>query len=158
MKKTWTFQNSRQKQKVGNEAPWYAGWIEDGNRRSKKVGSRYLARKVANQIAGDLNKGLPIGDPRIPAHVVRRHNGFAYFVEAMGLNAVKIGSAVDVERRVTQLQVGCPAELRPLFWQEGGEVRELELHREFAGLHIRGDWFRKEGPLADYIAQQESEL
>jgi len=154
MKKAWVFQDSRQKRKHGEKAPWSVGWREDGKRRSKKVGPRHLARRIANRIANDLNEGLMIGDVKIPSRIVRENCGYVYFMEAVGLQAVKIGAAANIDRRLGQLQVGCPAELRVLLLEEGGKARELELHREFEGFHIRGDWFRVDGAVADYIAQQ----
>lgn len=155
MKKAWLFQDSRQKKRLGKKATWSVGWIEYGSRRSKKVGPRVLARKVANQIARDLNAGASIGDPEIPRRIVREHDGYVYIIEAIGLAAVKIGVAFDIRRRLGQLQVGCPADLRILLRQKGGKARELELHREFEDLNIRGDWFRLKGALADYVSRQE---
>ena len=44
--RAWTFQDHRQKQKLGDKAPWFVGWMEDdGNRQSKKFDSRQDAEK-----------------------------------------------------------------------------------------------------------------
>jgi hypothetical protein len=112
-----------------------------------------LARKVATQIGRDLNDGISVFSPTIPQRVINEHKGRVYFVEAVGLSAVKIGAAANIRRRIGQLQIGCPAELRILFHEEGGKVREQELHRTFGAQRIRGDWFRLEGQVAEYVSR-----
>jgi hypothetical protein len=43
--RAWTFQDTKQKQKLGeSKCPWSVGWMDsEGRRRSKKVGSKSLA-------------------------------------------------------------------------------------------------------------------
>ena len=48
--KAWLFQDTRQKQKLGDKCPWSVGWFEDGRKRSKKVGCRSMAEKFAQKI------------------------------------------------------------------------------------------------------------
>lgn len=65
---------------------------------------------------------------------------------------VKIGfTTMPVEKRVERLQTGSPKPLRVLATQLGCTVRERGLHTRFADLRLHGEWFRNEGPLADYI-------
>jgi len=60
MSRAWTFQDSRQKKKLGEKkCPWSVGWIDpDGVRRSKKVGSHSLAEKFQRKKEGELAAGL----------------------------------------------------------------------------------------------------
>ncbi len=56
--KAWLFQDHRQKQKHGDDAPWSVGWIDpDGKRRSKKIGSRTRAERFQRKIEGQLAAG-----------------------------------------------------------------------------------------------------
>ena len=54
----WLFQDHRQKQKLGEDAPWSVGWIDpDGKRRSKRIGSHSAAEKFQRKIEGQLAAG-----------------------------------------------------------------------------------------------------
>lgn len=75
-----------------------------------------------------------------------------YFVEAVGLNRIKIGSVFTqrsrigqqhvremVEYRVKELGVGCPVELRIV--AISGRYDERQLHKRFDQYRIKGEWF-----------------
>jgi integrase len=57
--RAWTFQDSRQKRKLGEKkCPWSVGWIDpDGIRRSKKIGSESMAEKFKRKKEGQLAAG-----------------------------------------------------------------------------------------------------
>ena len=63
-----------------------------------------------------------------------------YFVQCG--NAVKIGGAVNVERRLKSLATSAIGPLRLLAVIEGAGAYELECHKRLAHLHIHGEWFR----------------
>jgi hypothetical protein len=78
-------------------------------------------------------------------------SGYVYLIGPVGLEsglgggAVKIGVTVDLERRLAELQTGCPFELKVL---SAGVfscpyVVEEELHRRYRKCKIRngGEWF-----------------
>lgn len=57
--RAWLFQDHRQKQKHGDEAPWSVGWIDPAGRRcSKRIGCKSLAEKFRRKIEGQLAAGL----------------------------------------------------------------------------------------------------
>ncbi|MEQ8786210.1 MAG: tyrosine-type recombinase/integrase [Pirellulaceae bacterium] len=57
--KAWLFQDHRQKQELGDEAPWYVGWYEpDGKKRRKKIGSHSMAVKFSRKVEGQLAAGV----------------------------------------------------------------------------------------------------
>lgn len=57
--RAWTFQDSRQKKKLGDKAPWSVGWVDpEGRRRSKRIGSKSMAEKFARKKEGELAAGL----------------------------------------------------------------------------------------------------
>lgn len=72
-----------------------------------------------------------------------------YFISSG--DAVKIGISQDVARRLESLQCGSPVELTLLGTRPGGEVEERALHQKFAHLRIRGEWFRLERDLLEFI-------
>ena len=65
---------------------------------------------------------------------------------------VKIGSGRDLQRRVSAHQISVPFKLELLAVLDGDIDLEKVLHRRFLHHWERGEWFRLEGDLADYIA------
>ena len=63
-----------------------------------------------------------------------------YFIQAG--TEVKIGTAIDVRKRVKLLQTGNAYNLRVLGVMAGGLEQERALHDGFAYLRVRGEWFR----------------
>lgn len=66
-----------------------------------------------------------------------------YFVQAQGLEPVKIGyaNAGGVRDRLRALQTGSPVRLLLKSVIEGEQDLERELHRRFAKLRLHGEWF-----------------
>jgi hypothetical protein len=67
-----------------------------------------------------------------------------YFVRAKVTGLIKIGVSGDALARLAELRRGCPDELELLAVQpcfEGG-ILERQLHRQFAHLRVRGEWFK----------------
>ena len=75
-----------------------------------------------------------------------------YFIAAKEMPIVKIGVALDPDKRLRELQVGCPLRLTMLAFVEGGRGDEIALHKRFAHLRTIGEWFRLDGALAAYVA------
>lgn len=63
-------------------------------------------------------------------------------------NRVKIGTTVDIKKRMSGIQ---PEQL--LVTEPGGYGLEAERHRQFAALRTSGEWFRLEAPLTTHIQQ-----
>lgn len=82
---------------------------------------------------------------------------YVYFVRAGSDGPVKIGHTVDVEKRISGLQTGCPQKLELLgvIECEHARSREAELHERFASLRIeRSEWFRWSPGIADVISAE----
>lgn len=79
--------------------------------------------------------------------------GFIYFIQFGEAGPIKVGHSVyDVEQRLAAMQVGSPEVLRLRGVIENSTIKaEKELHARFAGLRIRGEWFRPDPELLDYI-------
>jgi len=73
-----------------------------------------------------------------------------YFIEAEGLNMVKIGCADRVMRRLAELQTGCPVKLkvRGVYHTDDASGLEARFHRTYAHLRTHGEWFRMDDDLA----------
>jgi integrase len=59
MSRVWVFQDSRQKDKHGKNAPWSIGWLEPATNRRKAetVGTKTAANEAARQRTAELNSG-----------------------------------------------------------------------------------------------------
>ena len=65
-----------------------------------------------------------------------------YFIRAGEDGPVKIGLAVNVERRRKTLQTAHSAPLRMIRTIEGGRGTEQWLHQRFAEVWLKGEWFQ----------------
>ena len=71
-----------------------------------------------------------------------------YFIQAGNKKGpIKIGYARDVDKRLAQLQVGCPFTLSLLFWFPAKSKRHAQsieawFHDRWHKRHIRGEWFK----------------
>lgn len=78
---------------------------------------------------------------------------YVYFISAGTF--IKIGTALgNPQRRLHELQTGCPFEMALLVVMPGGQALERQLHQVFSAWRCRdnGEWFHNEGALAKYIA------
>jgi integrase len=91
--RAWLFQDSRQKKKYGEKAPWSVGWLDpDGKRRSKKIGSRSLADKFRRKKEGELATGLVSPN---------RHKKWSHFVSEY---ETKIAAVMEPQTRRCTLE------------------------------------------------------
>lgn len=80
----------------------------------------------------DANPLLVLATPERPAGVV-------YLIGDRPL--VKIGTTIDLDRRLRTLQAASSTPIRVLWSTEGGYRLEAALHHVFAHRRIRGEWF-----------------
>ncbi|NJM47628.1 MAG: GIY-YIG nuclease family protein [Alkalinema sp. RU_4_3] len=83
---------------------------------------------------------------------------FIYFILNEDSDAIKIGRAKDLAKRMNALQTSSPAKLKLIksVQVEGvKEAHELEqsLHRQFHEIRLAGEWFKAEANLLEYINQ-----
>ena len=81
---------------------------------------------------------------------------YVYFILNYDSKAVKIGIAKNVQRRIDSIQTSSPSELELLGKikaKSDSKARELEksLHKTFDKYHIRGEWFKANVELLNYI-------
>lgn len=70
---------------------------------------------------------------------------------------VKIGASIDPEKRLYNLQGSCPLNLELLKvikldpYKDVPSQEELKIKQQFEHLNVRGEWFRGEQELLEYI-------
>lgn len=74
-----------------------------------------------------------------------------YFIQAVAGGPIKIGKAVDVRRRLIQLQKQYSLQLTVLGVIEGYTQEEKSFHEMFAMSRVRGEWFEQSPELIDFI-------
>ncbi len=88
---------------------------------------------------------------------ISKDSAFVYFVLNSDSNAIKIGKAKDIQKRIQSLQTVSPTKLQLLktvqvMSEEEARILESSLHRKFALLRITGEWFRADKELVDYMS------
>lgn len=69
-------------------------------------------------------------------------------------SAIKIGYSATPDTRIRDLQIAHHTELKVLGCIEGEPRDEKRLHKQFAHLKVRGEWFRSDPELLDFIASE----
>lgn len=78
--------------------------------------------------------------------------GHIYFIQTGQF--IKIGWSRNFDRRIAHMRGHNPLEVTLVGILEGDRKQERILHREFSALHVRGEWFRLEGALKEYIERR----
>lgn len=118
--------------------------IEEGQLPAFQIGGRSWRIKADVVAMFEIDGGL-MRDTR-PVNV--------YIIQAGEM--VKIGKAVNVEKRLRSLQTASPVVLHLVraIESDDGNRLELELHRRFAKYRENGEWFRLEGALSEWVAER----
>jgi hypothetical protein len=90
---------------------------------------------VSGNEAGSVTEELP--------------KGFTYFVRDG--DVIKIGSSAQPKRRLYALQTGIARPLDVLAVVDMDIADEFTTHQQFAHLRVRGEWFRAEADLLQFI-------
>lgn len=80
--------------------------------------------------------------------------GFIYAIRCGEF--VKIGYATNPWKRRLQIRLCNPYPCDMLGFSPGALVDEKSLHSKFAAYHHRGEWFRLEGLVAEFVAGLEN--
>jgi hypothetical protein len=72
-----------------------------------------------------------------------------YIIQSRTTGAVKVGRSDDPDRRLRQLQTGCPHTLKVILVMPNGGVREVSVHHAMRAHRTRhstgGEWFAESG-------------
>lgn len=131
-----------------------AGWIKDSEfpKPDFELGNikRWTLQTV---ITWQLNQQGKPPEPYIPPPVViRSKSSQTYFIQADNGGPIKIGRASNIRKRLASLQCSHSRMLVLLASMEGDH--EAEMHEKFAHLRIKGEWFRAEGELLDFLKSE----
>jgi hypothetical protein len=75
-----------------------------------------------------------------------------YFAQIGETGPIKIGTTIQLVRRLLQLKATKGGRLRILAIADGGRDMEIHFHKTFRHLHIKGEWFRPGEDLLGHIA------
>jgi hypothetical protein len=64
---------------------------------------------------------------------------------------VKIGWSANVAARIKELQTGAPEKIELYLVIDAIRDKERDFHKKFAHLRTCGEWFRREGVLAEFM-------
>ena len=92
----------------------------------------------------------------MPKRVTSAH-GHIYFVQNLQNHYIKIGYSKDVERRYRELEHKVPDSIKLLakFYCRGPARYERLVHSLFSDLRVKGEWFRPNGRIYDFISYHE---
>lgn len=85
--------------------------------------------------------------------------GLIYVIQCGDFPIVKIGhtKSDNLQKRFHTLQGGNPFRLKVLTYFEGEIEQEKALHQRFWGLRVRGEWFRLEGSLVEFVRSKTAQ-
>jgi hypothetical protein len=69
---------------------------------------------------------------------------------------IKIGYAKQPSLRIAMLRTGNPMAIEPVLLLPGTRLDEANWHRRFVAQRERGEWFRIEDELAEFLASDEA--
>jgi hypothetical protein len=78
-----------------------------------------------------------------------------YFIQNIRTGHVKIGFSTDVRSRLSSLQTSQVDRLALLRLVDGGPATERWLHRRFAHLSVRGEWFAFDSEMLTIVPPDE---
>lgn len=87
--------------------------------------------------------------------VAREAASVVYFIEAVGLNLIKIGYAMDLRLRFTGMMTASPAALTLHGVIPGGPKVEMEIHDRLAEHRAHGEWFHKTPAVMAEVAKAQ---
>jgi hypothetical protein len=104
---------------------------------------------------------LPTVFPTLPPNErnvrdVRLGTAFVYIIQDGDAGPIKIGWAINPFERLKHLQVGNPRRMRLIHYEEAydrydARRLEREIHCEFLGHRVHGEWFRLVGSVYRFM-------
>jgi hypothetical protein len=100
----------------------------------------------------DMERRLEEIHGPIPRHTARRNRvSLVYFIQARHGGPIKVGIATNPRRRLRELQTAHAHELVIRRMTPGGLDLEQKIHKQFAHLRLRGEWFTSAQELMEFI-------
>jgi hypothetical protein len=77
---------------------------------------------------------------------------WVYFIQCAG--RIKIGYSKSLARRIVKMGTDLPEKPIWLHIEEGTRTTEIILHRQFADLRVKGEWFTADQRIYDHIQRR----
>lgn len=78
-------------------------------------------------------------------------NSSIYFIQAESVNLIKVGRSINTDRRLVQLRLLSPVNLRIIGSVPGGPSEEVLIHSGLDYLRSHGEWFHATPMLRRFI-------
>jgi hypothetical protein len=112
---------------------------QEHTKNSAPSGTRETRPRISRRLGGDAYE-----------HVSR-----IYFIEAVGMDLIKIGYTIDPVKRFMGMLTTSPAPLSLLGSIWGGPRREAEIHAQLEPYRLHGEWFKKVPEVMAVVATAE---
>jgi len=123
--------------------------ILDGRRKQIRTGFTEQQRDQAIRAVQQYSNGNYSPNRPKPSRPANPNARKGVYVLGFG-PYIKIGISLDIDDRISQLQTPEPVTVYAIL--DGWLIQERQLHLHFAAYRLQGEWFRREGDLADWIS------
>ena len=107
-----------------------------------------LTAKLIYEHKNKTEKHFSSNDAKEYLNRVTLENGAVYAIGNIKHGFVKIGYSNNPEKRIKQIQTGCPFPVTIIrTWQGMGRKEEKLMHRAYSKYKTVGEWFKIEGSL-----------
>lgn len=139
-----------------NSPYWYANFSIAGQvfKRSTQETDIEKAKEVRDEMIAEVlrNEAVEVDiPPRVAAARAKRSENFGVIYFLQHDSFIKIGFTVDLKNRCREYNVSLPNGYKILAKLPGALATETAMHTVFEEYHHRGEWFRHEGRLAEFI-------
>jgi hypothetical protein len=135
------------KMSVAEKLDLMHGWTKQAAYNEFKKTGAPAGRRTKDSVAPDPDMPVPV----VTARRRRPTHGFVYFMRINNRGHVKIGYSTDVMNRFKAHGISNPGEPVLVGSMHGTRTTEKRLHKKYADLHVKGEWFRYTGALKAFI-------
>jgi len=129
---------------IEDAAPSFAKWFKTED----KIHNGSLTNRAKKELVRALNDRIW----ELKAYENTKNGRSVYFIGNEELGIVKIGISNDVERRLSDIQVSFPYDLKILAVLENKTTQlEKYLHDKFEKYNKRGEWYELSKEIKEYI-------
>lgn len=113
-----------------------------------EISKRYARKTFYKEIH---KQGYETRREFLSAYDIKESVSYVYFIQCGDNGPIKIGHTKDIDRRLSILQGANPQRLNLLGCFLGDSIQESELHKQFKGDRISGEWFNSSNELLNII-------
>lgn len=94
--------------------------------------------------------GRYAAETEVPVERSKRQMASIVYFARMG-PYVKIEHTINLKQRLSAIRTSAPEAVEAIYWCPGAQGEEKRYHRLFSAAHLRGEWFRLDGPITQYL-------